>query len=488
MSTVGGRRSVVAAIVVAATLVGCGGSKSADKPGAQPDTGADSKAGLTYGYGPVRDSSITYQPDVVLLEGGPAVIRSASADGLTFTLDGDAKGVSDLAVGKIMYAAGRAVGRVETVQRAGDDAVVTVAPVQLTEVFRDAHFKIDRDISADAFLYQDTPDLPGALTVPADETSSRAASQTFVADTGLATLAVPPIRLAAAAGGGLPSANSSKVKVSVGDWEVEPYASAGKLGLKINYKAGAGLKVFVDVAFSVSKLHVRADVPISRGSVGSGSTFVVEGIKGVTASIRAGAANGGSDNKRIRVEVPVEMTIPIAGEPLVFSNKWKFAVSTALGGKNTTLKAEGEWAIKGDIGIEGGNLLLPKLSTTRSILDSISGISIGVSGLAFAVESKVQFGIGIPAAFAGPYAKVIIDLGVTNGSAFGASLARCVGATLDGRIGGGFGLSLSSAAVDALKKLLPKAKIELEAEHTESFFSKSQTLPDVPLCTGASAA
>jgi hypothetical protein len=38
------------------------------------------EATLTYGYAPVPNHSVTYQPDVIFIEGGPHAIRSVSAD------------------------------------------------------------------------------------------------------------------------------------------------------------------------------------------------------------------------------------------------------------------------------------------------------------------------------------------------------------------------------------------------------------------------
>ncbi|WP_194926234.1 hypothetical protein [Catenulispora pinisilvae] len=47
-----------------------------------------------YGYGPTPDPHVTYQPDVVLVGGGPNSIWSGSSDGLTWTLAGSAPGGS----------------------------------------------------------------------------------------------------------------------------------------------------------------------------------------------------------------------------------------------------------------------------------------------------------------------------------------------------------------------------------------------------------
>jgi hypothetical protein len=327
-----------------------------------------SEAALTYGTGPVRDPSITYQPDVVIVEGGPRAIRSASSDGLIWTIDGKARGAQDVRPGKVLYATSRAVGRVQEVRRVHGDVVATLGPVEFTEVFRDAHLNLDQDIDDGALHYLEIPDLPGAVTVPADAptdvatgaekgaakdaaqdvpTTARTIGQTSVraAHSGRVGTVVArgAVRLAAAAGGTLPPARSSSVTADLGEWKAQPYRSPGAFRLKFNHKAAAGLKVFVDFSLKTEKLHIRSDVPISGGRVADGATFAVEGIKSVAISIAAGAANGVIDNSKIRAEVPVQMTLPIAGTPFAFNISWKFSVATALGGNNTTVTAGGEW-------------------------------------------------------------------------------------------------------------------------------------------------
>ncbi|AVT29311.1 hypothetical protein C6361_07200 [Plantactinospora sp. BC1] len=502
----GWRRWCGSLLVVPVLLVGMAGCglDPGDDGGAPAGGTAASEAGRTYGYGPSRDRSIRYQPDVVLVEGGPEAIRSASADGTTWVLDAGAPGADDLEPGRIMYATSRAVGRVVQARRSGDELAVTLAPVTLTEVFRNAHFRTERRFDEADLAYQEVPNLPGAVSVPAGTRSPETADTPIGLDggggapgltvpalaaaprddDGSTVVAMRPIRLAPAGGGRLPPARERNFAVSVGDWEAQPYRTPGKLGLKIGYAANENLKVYIDFAMNVADLRIRADVPISNGRIGS-STFAVDGIRSISVDVSAGAANGADDNRKVRVEVPVEINIPIAGEPLVYSNTWKFIVTTGLSGRNTTVTAAGEWAVNGTLGVIGGTLQKPTLSVVRSIMDSITGISIGPSGLAFAVETKIQFGIGIPAAFAGPYAKLVVDLGVTNGSALGAPLARCVSASLNAKVGGGFGITASSVAVEALQKLLPtKLKFELESEKLWPIHRAAQTLPNVPLCVG----
>jgi hypothetical protein len=474
--------AALVATLTAVMLVGCGGTDPA--PG-----GAPSAAGLTYGYGPVRNASITYQPDVVFVEGGPDVIRSASADGLVWTIDGRAPGASEVRVGKIMYATSRAVGRVLEVHPAGGDIAVTLGPVTLTDVFRDAHFASERKIDPSLAVYQEIPDRPGALTVPKAASTGfapiRAGSPGAVSDQPASDVVVAPIRLGARVDGTIPPARNASVAVTVGGWQVQPYYTKSKLGLKLGYKADEHLKVNIDFSLLVSTLSIRSNVTVANGKISDGSTFALDGVEGIAVDVAAGAANGSSDNKKVRIEVPVEIVFPVPGEPLVYVTTWKFIVGTAISGNNSTVTAGGEWSLKGALGLVAGTLVAPTLGVTKSIMDSIAGLSIGVSGLVLAVESRIQFGVGIPAAFTGPYAKLVVDLGLTNGSALGAPFARCIGATLDAKVGGGYGVSISAPASDILSKILgPKSKIVLETEKLLPFYHKAQVLPNVPLCIG----
>ncbi|MFF4895947.1 hypothetical protein [Streptomyces sp. NPDC001068] len=440
---------------------------------------------------------MTYRPDVVLVKGGASAIRATGPDGLTWTIDGRAPGAAELAVGKVMYVTSRAVGRVVAMRTDGGDPTVTLAPVDLTEVFLDAHFHDDLAIDARSTLYQEVPDRPGAVSEPAAGTAGTSPSvdpALFTGRAGVAparagaVLAVGRPRLLPADGPDrLPPARENSVTWSHGGWEVQPEASPGQLGLKIGHEAGDGLKVFVDFALRTSDLRVRSDVSIANGRLGSGSTFVVEGVDGFSIAVSAGAADGADDNKRIRVEVPVELTVPVVpGEPLMYSNTWKFVVGTALSGRNTTVTAGGRWRLDGPLGLVDGKMVTPHLSVEKSIMDSIGGVSVGVSGVAAAVEAKFQLGLGIPAAFAGPYAKFVMDTGVTNGSALGTPLARCRSAKLEAKAGAGVGISVSSEVLQALRRLLPSgAKLEMESESLKSYFKASQILPKVPLCVGS---
>jgi len=492
---------------------------------------------LNYGYGAQPAGSVPYQPDVVVVAGGPGAVRSVSADGMTWTIDAAAGGAGDLAVGRIMLLTSQAAGRVVELRDDGDTRVVRLAPVDLPEVITDGTIDIDTAVDSAATAYQEIPDQPGALAEPgpddppiplpgagggtggggtggsgtggtgtdpggqpAPETappeSTTAPEPTTAPDAPPGEIpgayVVPAVMLRPAQGTppprALPPATKQSVTIPVGDWSVTPSNSPGELGLGIQYKASPSLKVGLGLTFTTKDLRIRGTDKIVAGRrVGSG--FTITGITGLNVSIAAGTANGALDNAKVKVEVPVEVNLPIppspatAGLPLNIKFAFKFSVATALSGKNSTLLASGKYALDGPIGIADGTISTPRFSVVSSIIDSLSGITLGPSGIVTAVSLKAMVGLGTPALSAGPYTSLTAAVGVTNGSALGAALARCRGATLDLKGAGGAGIAISSSVVPILRGFLPPGtKLDVGVETSATILHREQVLPDVPLC------
>ena len=113
-----------------------------------------------FGIAPQRDPTVEYQPDIILMEQGDKAIRSIATDGMTWTFDANAPHVSEFQLGKIVFATGRAVGRVISLKRQGDDVAVILGPVQLTDIIRKANFAMDAPIDMDNMLAYAAPDFP----------------------------------------------------------------------------------------------------------------------------------------------------------------------------------------------------------------------------------------------------------------------------------------------------------------------------------------
>jgi hypothetical protein len=476
------------------------GACRSDKSGAGGIGNID-EATLTYGYGPDPKGTVVYQPDVVIIGGGPKAIRSASANGLVWTIDGNAPGAKELTEGKVMFATSRAAGRVIKIDTVGPDLAVTLGPVSLTEVVKDADIKLSVNLAPESMVFQEIPDYPGVLTVPPPLSAMRPSGSIY----SLASYDEPVIE--ERVGGddkNFPPAAKTSSKLAIGDWEVEPYFSAQqktstsrkhKLGIKVQRKlvhgSGGGLKIGIDAHMIVQDFGVETSIPIYGGKVGPTSRLVLRGIEGIAINVLSGAEQGLSDNTRIRIEVPGEFAdqIPPAltgGIPLVAHVKLKFIISTAFSAKNSTLVAGGKYALKGLIGYDGSKALIPTFDVVEPLVPSIKGASVGANGIVFAWETRVLVGLGVPLAMAGPYGKIVTSVGVSLGSGLGAPLARCRGATLKLDIGGGMGAQVSSVMSDFLKSILgKKAKFETEiAEMMNNVVNRTVVAPDVPMCRG----
>ncbi len=456
-------------------------------------------AGDAFGYAPLPDAPVTYQPDVIRVDGGPDAVRSVSGNGLTWTISAGAKGVDDLAVGKVMFMTSRGVGRVAALERSGDDILVTLTPVQLTEVFRDAHFVVDRDLTPGGARYQLVPDQPGMresteqIRAPVRASrSSRSPRNPRPAAAAAAAqpvaLTVPALRFAAAGRRPLPPpVEGISPAASINNWTFKPYQTGSKSGLIVIYNDPSGLKASIDIALGMSQIHLRADVHIIGGAMSGSSTFALDGLDSISIDLAAGAAQGLQDNTKIKIDIPIEedTTFLVGGVPMDVATTWKFSFATAFTSKNSTLKAGGLYSLKGPIGIVSGVPVLPELTVTSSLVDSIRGISLTPAGVTLASELKVQLGVGIPKFLAGPYLKFVLSVGLTNGSALGAPLARCTGAALVGKAGGGVGVTMSTEATAALKAFLGlpfKLGVAVEKERLATFIDRTSVVPDVPLC------
>ncbi|TCB96862.1 hypothetical protein E0H26_14750 [Micromonospora zingiberis] len=459
-----------------------------------------------YGYAPKPDGSVVYQPDVVLVGGGGKAIRSVSEDGFTYVVDGGAPGADEIQPGKIMFATSQALGRVVRVEKSGGDRAVTLAPVRLTDVVRDAHITFDQPLELAAQAFAPLPDLLGEVVeeaAPATPVLPDAADATGLGGNTIALganpggrpdlrIAVPPIALGPARAPGGEGA-ADRVERKIGDWGVTAYKDTSKLGLTAQHgTAASGLKVDFDIQLLVSNLRVSGDLKVTKGVIPQ-PQFRVEGVHGLAVTIAAGAQGGLSDNKKARVEFPIEVTQPIiiGGLPATLKQTFKFLVQTAFTAKNGNISATGRWGLDGPIGFEGWSVLTPTFSVQESIMQSLRGVSIGVEAIVVAVEFRFGLMLGLPVAGAGLFVGVVASLGLTNGSAAGrvglplaGPAVKCRGSTLVLTVRAGEGLSVSGPLTKAIEHTIG-VKIPKEADFISGeIVNRSVVEPDVPLCRG----
>ena len=140
-----------------------------------------SESELKFGIAPRRSSTVEYQPDVIVMEQGDKAIRSISSNGLQWEFDANAPHVSEFQEGKIVFATGRAVGRIVALKKGGDSVTAVLGPIQLTDVIKNGKFTMDQPISADNMISYVAPDFPQE---PEDHAEEKKSSSSNSNDSG----------------------------------------------------------------------------------------------------------------------------------------------------------------------------------------------------------------------------------------------------------------------------------------------------------------
>lgn len=125
-----------------------------------------------FGIAPRRGPGVEYQPDTILMEQGDKAIRAIASDGMTWTFDANAPHVNEFQMGKIVFATGRAVGRIIWMKRDGDDVKVILGPIQLGEVIRKGEFAMSSPVDLNNALVITAPDMPEPREVAQKENTS----------------------------------------------------------------------------------------------------------------------------------------------------------------------------------------------------------------------------------------------------------------------------------------------------------------------------
>lgn len=136
------------------------------------DPHALSETELKYGIAPRRSSAVEYQPGVIIMEHGDKAIRSIASNGLEWRFDASAPHVSEFQIDRIVFATGRAVGRIISLRKEGDSVTVILGPIQLTDVIKNGKFTLDQAVSASDMISYVAPDFPQ----PAEDPSPQSAA------------------------------------------------------------------------------------------------------------------------------------------------------------------------------------------------------------------------------------------------------------------------------------------------------------------------
>lgn len=113
-----------------------------------------------FGIAPRRTKDVEYADGVIVMEEGDKAIRSMAGDGMHWTFDANSPHVDEFQEGKIVFATGRAVGRIVGLKCQGDSVTAFLAPVQLTDVIKKGHFAMSQKVDVANMLTYVAPDFP----------------------------------------------------------------------------------------------------------------------------------------------------------------------------------------------------------------------------------------------------------------------------------------------------------------------------------------
>ena len=169
---------------------------------------------------------------------------------------------------------------------------------------------------------------------------------------------------------------------------------------------------------------------------------------GIHADIDAAAENFHPIDKYI--PIPLDFSIPVVtilGVPLSATITQAIAVHTFFGSKNANIKATGDWTFAGGLGLtyngKDFSISAPSSVTTKtSVLQTISGIATGVTGISLDYIPRVTVGLGGFGFTAGVYFTFDVHLYLVRGSALGSPIVVCNVAQLGLWFGYGIGYTI----------------------------------------------
>ena len=432
---------------------------------------------VRFGISPQRDPSVEYQPDVIVMEQGDKAIKSVAGDGMSWTFDANAPQVSDFQEDKIVFATGRAVGRILALKKDGGNVTVILGPVQLNEIIKKGSFAYDGPINLDNVIAYTAPGYPEPPDTDEARTSDLYAPPRMYRDEAEAGQFLKAQQLTPGILGKpqMPTQYVQDINtaqqvindppsVDIQDMASSVFATSGGVGLQFKY-AKNGLNVH-----ATSQISIR-DSGLSFFLTFDGlkpATFGIQlkGAAGVMLAMDASAAQDFKVNLHKTLFIPVDLSIPLGGPvPLSLSFSQSFTISTAFSAKTSVLNAKGDYGFSGGViaGCWHGNCKVGVPSEVHAITDigrSAEGISVGINSLVMGASIRALVGLGGFGFATGVYGGLRFSGTVLRATDIGFP---CRKGTIETYIDAGLGYSLPkwlSTAVNVFLGLFTKKRID----------------------------
>jgi hypothetical protein len=470
--------TVLLAVIAAAWLLWRGGwaRSSSGRDGSGPPRllriDELTEAERRYGHAARPSPKVTYQPDVVIPEAGAAAIRSAGADGVTWTLDPDAEGVDGIKPGKVLLLTSRAAGRVLGVSQGAGGLRVVLGPVDITEIVRDGDFTLDQPIDLNQAQTYTVPDMFSPV-IPVRPVVSSARSDAAERLAAVAPCAAPrgegiPVRLASTR----PDCAVAGAASAAGpEFSIEPISGSKGFGVRIKSN-DAGVLFVGEAVLYLKAPKVYFNLVIRGGQIATAAVRM-DGAGGLLMTFESASPSPIAGNINARRYAPVDWSFPVIGMgvPFAVTVRQQYELKTVFTSTGS-LKARVYYELRGGLGVEyregrwskGGPTGVKPVVSLDHLLMSTQGAAYGVTGMVMTHQAKVLVGVGAFGFATGPYGFLNSSVTVTRGSDLGILRGplACKQATLSMGVGAGVGYMMPEPVTNLINAFLRAINVRKE--------------------------
>ena len=430
-------------------------------------------AEIKYGASPRREPRITYQRDVILVTGGAETIRWMGADGLTCTIDAHAPHADEIAVDKIAFVSAHCVGRVLAATREGDDLRLVLAPVELTDVFRDLHVTVNGPIDVEAALEYPAPQFTGTVyplegdgarfpdppppgQIELARAAAAAESRFYVRPAAWSPIQGPQ---------GLPAAPGIPQRLDLSFHATEPLDKTFGPGIALAHDSN-GLRLIAQFQVQMARPNVNCLISVTAGGIDH-AHFILKNAAAIKVAFDAAANRDFSRN--VSLFMPgLSLDIPVGVTGLSIAFRHGVWLDTNIAARTSLFSAGGVYRLDLNLGLRYAQRELRPvvpagLTVEQDLFRNMSGVSVGATGLRLGHTLSVTAGIGALGFTAGPSVNLHTQFQIGRGPTI--TLVQCRDVAVAVGVDAGLGWSIPGPIADFANEFLRLIGVRPIANH-----------------------
>ena len=471
-----------AALVIPLATLACSDPRSTAPLQLHPMTRSDlTAAEIMYGATPRPNPAITYQPDVILVDGGAETIRAMGPEGLTCTIDARARHAREIAVDKIAFVSGRCAGRVLAMTRDGDNLHLVLGPVELTDVFRELHIALNGPLDLEQAIEYPRPRFPGT-TYPlegvdhfADPPPAAPIEYASLERSEASRFFVRPVEWSSMdAQQGLPASPGIPQRIDPSFHVTKPLDKKSGPGVELASEAD-GLRLVTQFQVLLGKPDVDCFISVTGGRVEE-ARFILRNSATLKMAFDVVAAQDFS--KDVSWYMPgLPLDIPVGPTGISISFRQGIWLDTSIRARSTMFSAGGVYRLNANLGIRYANgslrAVVPDgLTVEQNLFRNMSGVSVGASGLRLGQTLSVIAGVGALGFKAGPGVDLHAQFQIGRGPTI--TLVQCRDVAVAVGVDASLGWSIPGPIKDLVNAFLKLVNVRPIADHGK--FVKTPTV------------